>query len=141
MKRLAVLAFALLTACATAQTPPTAGTASASTAQTLEQVTHADLQAAAARATKNGYPARAAVWTALDGLLAAQEAQAKACLAAIKAALPQPGSAPQVAGVFDGIEAAAEAVGNFQGIPANVKLLCEPLPIPKLPPLPAIPKL
>lgn len=141
MKRLAVLFTALLTACATAQTPPAAGTATAATKPTLAEVTHADLQAAAARATKNGYPARAGVWQALDTLLAAQENQAKACLAAIKAALPQPGGVPQVAGVFDGIEAAAEAVGNFQGIPAVVKLNCEPLPIPKLPALPGIPKL
>ena len=140
MKKLCLLLLSsLLTACATAQAPVT-GAAPAST-PTLQQVTHTDLLAAAARATKANYPARAQMWMAIDTLLTAQETQAAACLAAIKAALPTPGSLPQVAGAFDGIEAAAEAVGNFQGIPAVVKLNCEPLPIPTLPALPAIPKL
>ena len=140
MKRLlALLCLTLLAACATqpAATAPVAPGAKPD----LAQVTHADLQAAAARATKNGYPARAQMWTAIDTLLTAQENQAQACLAAIKAALPTPGSLPQVVGAFDGIEAAAEAVGNFQGIPASVKITCEPLPIPSLPSLPGIPKL
>ena len=140
MKRLlALLALSMLTACATAQAP--SSTSAPAAKPDLAAVTHADLTAAAARAMKNGYPARAQMWTAIDTLLTAQESQAKACLAAIKAALPQPGSAPQVAGAFDGIEAAAEAVGNFQGIPASVKITCEPLPIPTLPSLPGVPKL
>ena len=133
MKRLAaLLCLTLLSACAT----------TVDLTQTkLAVATHADLLAAAARATKNGYPARAQMWTAIDTLLTAQESQAQACLAAIKAALPTPGSLPAVAGAFDGIEAAAEAVGNFQGFPAVVNLNCEPLPIPPLPALPGIPKL
>ena len=49
MRNLAVLAILALSACATAQTPPAAGTAAAATAPTLQEVTHADLQAAAAR--------------------------------------------------------------------------------------------
>lgn len=143
MKRLIVVAVFLLSACATAPTASTNPVADPAVpaARTLQEVTHTDLQAAAARATKNGYPARAQVWMALDTLLIAQENQIKACTDAIKNALPQPGGIPQVAGIFDGIEAAAEAVGNFQGIPAIVKLNCEPLPIPKLPGLPLIPKL
>jgi len=139
MKTLLAVLVIFLAGCATqpAATAPVAPGAKPD----LAQVTHADLLAAAARATKNGYPARASMWTAIDTLLTAQEGQAVACLAAIKAALPQPGSAPQVAGAFDGIEAAAEAVGSFSGIPASVKIVCEPLPIPSLPGLPAIPKL
>lgn len=135
MKRLAIAAFIALTGCATAQTA-----APVMPAPSFKDVTHADLIAAAARATKNGYPARAQMWTAIDALLSAQEGQIKACADAIKAALPVP-SAPQVAGVFDGIEAAAEAVGNFSGVPAAVKLNCAPLPIPSLPSLPLVPKL
>jgi len=139
MKTMLAILVIFLAGCATepAATAPVAPGAKPD----LAQVTHADLLAAAARATKNGYPARAQMWTAIDTLLTAQESQAQACLAAIKAALPTPGSLPAVAGAFDGIEAAAEAVGNFQGIPAVVKLNCEPLPIPPLPALPGIPKL
>lgn len=141
MKKLCLLLLSslALTACATAQTPGSPSLPAAAP-PSIKQVTHTDLLAAAARATKNGYPARAQVWTAIDTLLTAQEAQIKACAAAIKAALPTP-SAPQVAGAFDALEAAAEAVGNFSGIPAAVKLNCLALPLPPMPVLPAIPKL
>jgi len=81
------------------------------------------------------------MWTAIDTLLTAQENQAQACLAAIKASMTPLGSTPQFAGAFDAIEAGAEFVGTSQGVPAAVKLNCLPLPIPTLPSLPGIPKL
>lgn len=111
------------------------------TATKLAVASHADLTAAAQRATANGYPSRAAFWTAVDGLLTAQEAQANACEAAINAALPKTTGTIAFAGPADALEGAAEAVGSFSGIPASVKITCEPLPIPSLPLLPAIPKL
>ena len=52
MKYLVIFCIAMLAACAT----PIETTK-------LSQFTHADLQNAAAIATANGYPARAAVWT------------------------------------------------------------------------------
>jgi hypothetical protein len=110
------------------------------TATKLATASHADLQAAAKRATTNGYPSRAAFWTAVDGLLTAQEAQANACEAAIAAALPKTSASPAFAGPADALEAGAEAVGSFSGIPASVRITCEPLPIPSLPALPLIPK-
>jgi hypothetical protein len=136
---LALLCLTLLAACATQ--PAATAPVSPGAKPDLAQVTHADLLAAAARATKNGYPARAQMWSAIDTLLTAQENQAQACLAAIKAALPAPGTSPQFAGAFDAIEAGAEFVGTSQGVPAVVKLNCLPLPIPTLPALPGIPKL
>lgn len=138
MKRIIAIAiFALLTGCNTAPVKQVDFTQTK-----IAVASHADLQAAAARATKNGYPSRAAFWTAVDGLLLAQEQQANACEAAIAAALPKaPAGGIQFAGPADALEAGAEAVGNFSGIPASVKIVCEPLPIPALPGLPGIPKL
>ena len=104
----------------------------------LAVATHADLQAAAAYATAHGYPSRAAVWQAHDAHLTAVEAQISACANAIAAARPSAPTAPAGAGVFTGIEIAAEAVGSFQVTP-QVKILCEPLPVPVLPDLPRIP--
>lgn len=128
-----VLAVAVLAGCAavpeaSAQQP----------VRTLREVTHADLQAAAQRAEKNGYPARAAVWRSFDAQLTAWENQVAACKSAISAAIPQPGSA-EFAGVFDALEAGAEAVGA--GVPVAVRVNCEPLPIPQMPIFPGIPKL
>lgn len=138
----ACLAIALFAGCAT---NPTTGATTLKpvdfTTTKLATASHADLTAAATRATANGYPSRAAFWTAVDGLLTAQEAQANACEAAIAAALPKATGAPSFAGPADALEATAEAVGNFSGIPASVKITCEPLPIPSLPGLPIIPKL
>jgi len=140
---LAVVA-ASLQGCATTNNAPeaTAGVATVPrsidfTSTKLATVTHADLQAAAARADKNGFPARAAVWRSFDVQLTAWEQQANVCEAAIKAALPLGGQ--QFAGAFDAIEAAAESVGT--GIPASVRVNCAPLPIPQMPTLPGIPKL
>ena len=134
---IALLALLALAACSTTQLKPIDFTQTK-----LATVTHNDLQAAAKRAAANGYQPRADFWLAVDTLLTAQEKQATACAAAIEAALPKaPATGPQFAGAADALEAAAETVGNFSGIPANVKILCEPLPIPALPLLPGIPKL
>ena len=137
----AISAVALFAGCAT---NPTTGQVTLKTvdftATKLAVASHADLQAAAVRATKNGYPSRAAFWTAVDGLLTAQEQQANDCEAAIAAALPKQTGAATFAGPADALEAGAEAVGSFSGIPASVKITCEPLPIPSLPALPLVPK-
>ena len=90
----------------------------------IAQVTHADLQSAAKYATDHGFPARAAVWTAID-------VQLKACNDAITA---NEQTAPQAHGFATAFEVAAESVGT--GIPSAVKLNCAPLPLivfPKLP--------
>jgi hypothetical protein len=143
VKRLiAILALLVMAGCATNPTTgaPTIKTVDF-TATKLATATHSDLQAAATRATANGYPSRAAFWLAADTLLTAQEGQANACEAAIAAALPKTTGAVSFAGPADALEATAETVGAFSGIPANVKIVCEPLPIPSLPALPLIPKL
>ena len=94
--------------------------------------THADLQNAAAIATRNGYPARAAVWRADDQVLSAAEAQVTACRNALLAAKP---SAPSgTVGLATITELGAEAAA--QGIPAAVAANCAPLPLPLLPILP-----
>jgi hypothetical protein len=136
---------AILTGCASAQpnaTPATAATAQPAAAAapakpaTLKALTHADLQAAAAYATAHGYPARAAMWTAIEAQLTAAENQVAACKAAIDAALPK-APAGDIVGLATLTEVGAEAVA--QGIPAAVKANCEPivipanlLPVPKL---------
>ena len=100
----------------------------------VSKFTHADLQNAAAIATKNGYPARAAVWTANDQLLTSWEKQIDACNQAILAAKP---TAPSgTIGIATATELAAETVGG--GVPASVTLNCQPLPIPQIPIFPAI---
>jgi hypothetical protein len=83
------------------------------------QFAHADLQNAAAIATKNGYPARAAVWLAID-------TQLMACENALSAAAPVAPSG--TIGLASGLEVAAEGVGT--GIPAAVQLNCAAIPIP-----------
>lgn len=88
----------------------------------LATATHNDLVAAAALATANGYPARAAVRLAID-------AQLTACEQAIAAAAPK---APAITGAVGPITAAEmleEAVGSFTGIPATVKINCSPIPV------------
>ena len=144
---LAVLALALA-GCAGVEvktTDPATGATTTTidlTQGKLAVATHADLQAAAAYATAHGYPERAAVRMAQDTVLTAVEKQASACANAIQAALDQikPLGAP-AAGPITTLEMTEEAVGNFQGIPARVKILCAPAPLPPLPPLPGIPKL
>ena len=138
-----ILIFLALAACASTPStsqpgatpaPTTAGTSPA--AHSLKTITHADLQAAAAYATAHGYPARAAMWTAIEAQLTAAENQIQACKDAIKAALPSGQTAP--AGVFTAVEMGAEAVG--QGFPASVTINCTPIPIPvSLLPVPKLP--
>lgn len=111
MKRcLFVLVAFLLAGCATA--PNIAGTP-------LARFAHADLQTAAAIATKNGFPARAAVWAAIDG-------QLTACENALSAAAPV--ATAGTVGLAAGLELAAEGVGT--GVPAAVQLNCAAIPIP-----------
>lgn len=86
----------------------------------LAKFTHSDLQGAAAYATGNGFPARAAVYTALD-------TQLTACETAISAAAPKAPPSGTV-GVFTAFEVGAEAVG--QGIPANVRINCSAVQLP-----------
>lgn len=141
MKRAIAIAAFLLTACATAQTgnaPVTTPAPAVNPAPSLPVALHADLQAAAAYAEAHGYPARAAVWRAQDARLTAIEGQIKACADAIKASSPQTPTAPAGAGVFTGVEIAAETVANFS-VTAAVKANCEPLPIITLPALPKLP--
>ena len=92
----------------------------------LATVTHGDLAAAAAYATTNGYPARAAVYTAID-------TQLTACENAITANEIKAPAMPTGAGVFTAFEVAAEAAGNVQGIPAAVKINCAALPLVSFP--------
>ena len=86
----------------------------------LAKFTHDDLQSAAAYATSNGYPARAAVYTAID-------TQLTACENAISASAPKLPAAGSV-GVFTAYEVAAETVGN--GIPAAVRINCSAVTLP-----------
>ena len=117
MRYLLVAPLLLLAGCATAP---------------IDQFTHADLQNAANIATTNGYPARAAVWTAYDQLLTASEQQVAACKAAIIAALQK---APTTAvGLATLTELTAEAAVGTSS--AAVKTACTGMPIPVLPALP-----
>lgn len=86
-----------------------------------------DLAAAAALATANGYPARAGVYNAMAATGAAVKAQAAACKAAIDASLGNLPQTGQAVGAFTAFEMAAEAVGA--GVPAAVKINCEPIPL------------
>lgn len=139
MKRFALL-FAVLVLAACTYGCATPGQPFDITKSKLSVASHAGNKAAAAYATAHGHPERAAWWMAIDGLLTANEQQANACAAAIAAALPKHADAapadmsPELA-----LEMAAEAVGNFSGIPASVKITCEPLPIPPMPLLPKLP--
>jgi hypothetical protein len=116
MKIIIVLVMAImLSACATAgaQSSPSPGP--------IAKLTHADLQTAAAYATANGFPARAAVYTALD-------TQLTACENAIAAAGPKAVPAGSTVGIFTAFEVAAETVAT--GIPASVRVNCSAITIP-----------
>ena len=86
----------------------------------LAKFTHADLTTAAVYATQNGYPARAAVYTALD-------TQLTACEAAIAESGPTALPVGKI-GVFTAYEVAAETVGN--GIPIKVRMNCGAIVLP-----------
>lgn len=120
VKLLLAICFTALAGCATKLDLEQTGIAKA---------THADLQAAAAYASANGYPARAAVWTAID-------AQLKACNDAITAAEPAAPASQPGGGIAYGFEVAAEAAGNVSGVPSSVKLNCAPLPLIVFPSFP-----
>ena len=128
----AVSLVAILSACASTTAPSISSS-------NLAHVTHADLQAAAGYATAHGYPEVAAVYMADDAKLTAINAQIDACLSAINASLPQQPAPTGSVGPILAFEMAREAVGNFSGIPAKVKILCEPLPVPALPVMPKLP--
>lgn len=112
------LAFALA-GCASTKVP----TAEDISNLPLVKFTHEDLKTAAAYAASNGFPARASVYLAM-------EAQLTACEKAIAAAAPKLPPAGSV-GAFTAFEVAAETAG--QGIPANVKLNCSAIQLPKIP--------
>jgi len=86
----------------------------------LVKFTHEDLKAAAAYATSNGFPARAAVYTAI-------EQQLTACEAAIASSQPKPPPSGTV-GAFTLFEVGAEAVAL--GIPATVRVNCSAITLP-----------
>lgn len=112
----AVLCLAMLSACATAQSLDLSKLP-------LSKFAHADLQNAAAIAKANGYPARAAVWVAID-------IQLSACEAAIAAAAPKLAPSGSTVGAATLLELGAEGLG--QGIPANVLLNCSAITLPRL---------
>lgn len=87
----------------------------------LSKFTHADIKNAADYATSNGYPARAAVWNAID-------AQLTACEGAINTLMPKLPSSGSTVGLATGFEIAAEGVGT--GIPTAVKLNCSAVQLP-----------
>ncbi len=138
MIRLLLIAV-LLSGCASPpkpvepQAPDQPGTRPAAS---LKELTHADLQAAAAYAEKNGYPARAAKWRALETLLTASEGLVAACKAAIASDLQKPLETHP--GPLTLLEVAAERVA--QGISPSVRANCEPIPLPvHLLPVPRLP--
>lgn len=112
---LAAFALTLLSACAGAQSLDLSKLP-------LSKFTHADLQNASAIAKANGYPARAAVWSAMD-------LQLSACEAAIAAAAPKLPPAGSTTGAATLLELGAEAVG--QGIPAAVTINCGAIALPR----------
>jgi hypothetical protein len=106
-----------------------AGCATIDLTQTkLAVATHADLLGAAQVYTNAGLPDRAAVVTAID-------AQLTACEQAISAAIPKAPTPIAGAGPLTLAAQASVAVGNFNGIPAAVKLHCEPIPLISFPKL------
>ena len=121
----AILLCLLLPACSVAQTSPPAPITLSHFG--LSKFTHADLQNAAAIAAKNGYPARAAMWTAKDALLTAAENQVAACAASLATLAPvAPPSGTVGLATLD--ELATEQIGK--GIPASVIANCKVIPIP-----------
>jgi predicted phage tail protein len=138
---LTALALLAIAGCATVTTTDPATGVQTTTVDVsqgkLAVATHADLQAAAARATANGYPSRATLWLAEDAKLNAIEAQISACANSIRADLNQgPNDAGKFAGPFDAEEALTEKVGNFTGPSAKTKILCKPMPVVLLPIVP-----
>lgn len=119
MKRL-ILALALTASLGACASAPVGSPSTAIQNLPLAKFTHADLQTAAAYATGNGYPARAAVYTALD-------TQLTACETALAAAAPKATPSGTV-GVFTAFEVGAEAVG--QGVPASVRINCSAVTLP-----------
>lgn len=140
MKKILFLcsAVAILAGCATAGGADPAALVDVSQSK-LAVATHNDLQAAAKYAEDHGFPARAAVWRAHDAHLAAVEAQISACANAIQASLPKAPAAGTPPTPFLAVEMGAEAVGQFSGVPAAVKINCAPFPIIALPGLPKLP--
>ncbi len=140
MKLYAVAFTILLTACAGTEiktTDPTTGVTTTTidlTQGTLEVATHDDILAAAKYASDHGYPERAAVRLAIDQILTAVEKQVSACANGVKGALDAAKPAADAkGGPITRAEMIEEAIGNFSGIPARIKILCAPIPIPKLP--------
>lgn len=134
MKKLAIVAaVCMLSACAANQTTVDV------TKSKLAVATHADLQAAAKYASDHGYTARAAVWAVEDAKLSAVETQINVCANAIAANLPKPIDGSVKLTPFLASEMAAEVVGNFEAVPAVVKINCAPFPIVTLPVLPKLP--
>ena len=123
MKRLlALLCLTLLSACAT----------TVDLTQTkLAVATHADLLGAAQVYTNANLPDRAAVVMAVD-------AQLTACEQAIGAAIPKAPAPVAGAGPLTLAAQASVAVGSFQGVPAAVRLHCEPIPIITFPVMPKL---
>ena len=141
MKRLTALlaAIAVIAMSACTTNPATGKLAPIDLTQTkFSQATHADLMAAAKYATDHGLPAIAAVYAAQDQLGTAILQQINACNAAIAANMPQVVAPPSGAGPILAFEVAREAVGQISGIPASVKLACEPITLPSLPILPKL---
>lgn len=136
-KLIAMLCIVVLPACTT--NPTTGKLTPIDLTQTqFSQATHTDLLAAAKYATDHGLPAIAAVYTAQDQLGTAILQQINACNVAIAANMPQVVAPPSGAGPILAFEVAREAVGQISGIPASVKLACEPITLPSLPVLPKL---
>lgn len=108
----ALVASLFLFGCASNQGPNLAN-------NKFTQFTHSDLMDAAVYAEANGYPARGAVYRAVD-------VQLTACEQALAASAPKQASG--VVGAFTAFEVSAEAVGN--GVPAAVKLNCSAVQLP-----------
>jgi hypothetical protein len=126
MKTLLAILVLLCAGCATAQTPPKPIDLSSFG---LSKFTHADLQNAAAMATKAGLPARAAMWTAKDQLLTAAENMVASCANALATLVPAaPASSGSVVGLATLDELATETLGR--GIPTNVLASCKAIPVP-----------
>lgn len=121
MRCIILLLVVLLAGCTTAAGIQPIGTVDIAS-KPLPKFTHADLLNAASIASKNGFQGRADFWTANDHMLTE-------CENAISAAIPKLPAAGQTVGAATLIELGAEAVGTA-GIPANVKIKCEPIVLP-----------
>lgn len=119
MKILLAIICLIIPACGTS--PAISNSGAAISDLPLSKFTHADIKNAADYATTHGYPARAAVWLAID-------TQLSACEQAIDKLMPQSPTAGTTIGLAMGFEIAAEGVGN--GIPSAVKLNCSAVQLP-----------